>query len=36
MSISFVKDHFNLHLPTRWLVLGIPLDEFSNNVPVAI
>ena len=36
MIIGFVKDHFNLHLPTCWLVLGIPLDEFSNNVPIVI
>ena len=36
MIISLVKDHFNLYLTARRLVLSIPLDEFSNNVSVAI
>jgi len=36
MIIGLVKDHFNLHLTARWLVLGIPLNEFTNNVSIAI
>jgi hypothetical protein len=36
MIIGLVKDHFNMYLPAHWLVLSILLNEFSNNVPVAI
>ena len=36
MIVSLIKDHFNLHLTARRLVLGIALNEFPNNVPVVI